>query len=371
MNILIAPDSFKGTLTAQEVCDIIGSAFSETIEDTKITKLPVADGGEGLCSCFEKICGGDRISVRVSGVFGEKINAEYLMLDDKTAVIEMAACAGLTLAGDNPNPETASTYGVGELIADARKRSAKGILLGLGGSATNDCGIGMAAALGWQFVDENGKKVEPVGGNLSEIKKIIPPEKRINIPVTAACDVENPLYGQNGAAFVFAPQKGADREAVLRLDVGLRHISDIIYNDLKINISDIRGAGAAGGMGGGAVAFLNAELKKGIDIILDKADFDKKAKNADIVITGEGRLDFQSVNGKVISGVARRATALDKKVIAICGSRGDGAEEIKNCGVSEMFFATETEKPFDEIIKNCRYDLYNAAVKAAKSRIKN
>lgn len=371
MNILIAPDSFKGTLTAQEVCDIIGSAFSETIQNIKITKLPVADGGEGLCSCFEKICGGKRISAEVSGVFGEKMNAEYLMLDDKTAVIEMAVCAGLTLAGDKPDPETTSTYGVGELICDAHRNGAKAILLGLGGSATNDCGIGMAAALGWKFLDGNGETVEPVGKNLSEIKKIVPPEKKINIPVTAACDVENLLYGENGAAFVFAPQKGADKDAVLRLDMGLRHISDIIYNDIKINISDIKGSGAAGGMGGGAVAFLGAELKKGIDIILDKSDFDEKAKNADLVITGEGRLDFQSVNGKVVSGVARRASALNKKVIAICGSRGNGAEEIKRCGVSELYFATETEKPFDEIIKNCRYDLYNAAIRALKSQIKN
>lgn len=371
MNILIAPDSFKGTLTAHEVCDIIGSAFSETIEDTKITKLPVADGGEGLCSCFEKICAGERISALVSGVFGEKMNAEYLILDDKTAVIEMAACAGLTLVGDNANPETASTYGVGELIADAQRKGTKSVLLGLGGSATNDCGIGMAAALGWRFADENGEAVEPVGKNLSKIKKIIPPEEQISIPVTAACDVENPLYGENGAAFVFAPQKGADKDAVLRLDAGLRHISDVIYNDLKINISDIKGAGAAGGMGAGAVAFLGAELKKGIDIILDKAGFDEKAKKADIVITGEGRLDSQSVNGKVISGVARRASAFNKKVIAICGSRGNGAEEIKKCGVSEMYFATQTEKPFNEIIKNCRYDLYSAAIKAAKFQIKN
>lgn len=371
MNVIVAPDSFKGTLTAQEVCEIIGSAFSDSIEDIKITKLPVADGGEGLCSCFEKICGGERMSTQVSGVFGEKMKAEYLMLGDKTAVIEMAVCAGLTLVKDSPDPEKALTYGVGELIADAEKRGARAILLGLGGSATNDCGIGMAAALGWQFIDENGESIEPVGGNLSKIKKILPPEKRMSIPVTAACDVENPLYGENGAAFVFAPQKGADKEAVLRLDDGLHHISDIIYNDLKIKISDIKGAGAAGGMGGGAVAFLNAELKKGIDIILDKADFDEKAKNADLVVTGEGRLDFQSVNGKVISGVARRAAALGKKVIAICGSKGDGAEEIKKCGVSEMYFATEAEKSFDEIIKNCRYDLYNAAIKAADSQIKN
>ncbi|MBQ4626070.1 MAG: glycerate kinase, partial [Clostridia bacterium] len=261
--------------------------------------------------------------------------------------------------------------GVGELILDAKENGAERILLGLGGSATNDCGFGMASALGYMFTDKNGKELIPMGKTMIDVERITKPEKALELPVTAACDVENPLYGKNGAAFVFAPQKGADKEAVLRLDTGLRHISDIIYNDLKINISDIKGAGAAGGMGGGAVAFLNAVLKKGIDIILDKADFDKKVQNADIVITGEGRLDFQSVNGKVISGVAERAARLNKKVIAICGSRGDGAEKIRECGVSEMYFACEKEKSFDEIIKNCRYDLYNASVKAAKSQIKN
>lgn len=372
MNILIAPDSFKGTLTANEVCDIIGQAFADTIkENINIIKLPAADGGEGLCSCFEKICEGKRISARVSGVFGEKMTADYFMLSDKTAVIEMAVCAGLPLAGENKNPELATTFGVGELIKDAVNNGAKSVLLGLGGSATNDFGIGMASALGWKFVDENGNAVEPIGKNLIEIKKIIPPENPIKIPVIAACDVDNPLYGENGAAFIFAPQKGADENMVKRLDEGLQHISDVLINSLNINVSEVKGAGAAGGMGGGAVAFLNADLKRGIDIILDKSDFDEKAKNADIVITGEGRLDFQSANGKVISGVALRASALGKKVIAICGSRGNGAENIKKCGVSEMHFATESEKPFDEILKNCRYDLYNASVEAAKFQIKN
>lgn len=371
MKILIAPDSFKGTLTASEVCDIIASAFEKTIENTKITKLPVADGGEGLCACFEKICGGKRVTADVSGVFGEKMKADYLMLADGTAVIEMAACAGIMLVDGNPDPEKASTYGVGELIAHATENGATAVLLGLGGSATNDCGIGMAAALGWRFLDENGRDVEPVGKNLSEIKKILPPERKLNIPVVAACDVENPLYGEKGAAFVFAPQKGADEKTVIRLDNGLRNISDIIYKDLNINISDINGAGAAGGMGGGAVAFLGARLKKGIDIILDKAEFDGKANDADLIITGEGRLDFQSADGKVISGVAKRASAFNKKAIAICGSRGEGAERILECGISEMFFATKDKKEFDEIIKNCRSDLYNVSVEAAKSQIKN
>lgn len=368
MNILIAPDSFKGTLTAQEVCDIIGQAFTDTIKDIKITKLPAADGGEGLCACLHNICGGEMIKAEVSGVFFERITAEYLMLSDKTAVIEMASCAGLPLAGNNKNPEKATTYGVGELINHAVKSGAKTILLGLGGSATNDCGFGMAAALGCKFIDRNGAEFIPTGETLLDVAKIIKPEKLIGISVIAACDVDNPLYGENGAAYVFATQKGADEAAVKRLDEGLRHASEIIKRDLLLDIAENKGAGAAGGMGAGAVAFLGAELKKGIDILLDKADFDRKAAEADLIITGEGRLDFQSINGKVISGIAVRAAKQKKKVIAICGSKGRGAEEIKKLGVADLFFSCETEKAFDEIIKKCRGDLYNISVKAAKTQ---
>ncbi|MBR5562519.1 MAG: glycerate kinase [Clostridia bacterium] len=366
MKILIAPDSFKGTLTAQEVCDIIGQAFADTINHIKITKLPAADGGEGLCACLHKICGGKMKEADVSGVFGERMTAEYLMLDNKTAVIEMAVCAGLPLAGDNKNPENATTSGVGELILDAKESGAERILLGLGGSATNDCGFGMASALGWKFIDKNGKEFIPVGRTMIDVERITRPEKSIDIPVVAACDVDNPLYGENGAAYVFAPQKGADSDMVKHLDSGLKHAAEIIVRDLSVDVSDIKGSGAAGGMGAGAVAFLNAELERGIDILLDTADFDSKAAGADLIITGEGRLDFQSVNGKVISGVANRASALGKKVIAICGSKGKGAEEIKKLGVSELYFSSETDKSFDEIIRTCKEDLYNAAVRAAK-----
>ncbi len=366
MKILVAPDSFKGTLTAQEVCDIIGQAFAETIKDSEIIKLPAADGGEGLCACLHKIAGGEIKNALVCGVFGEKISAEYLMLENKTAVIEMAACAGLPLAGDNKNPEKATTFGVGELIKDAVSNGAERILLGLGGSATNDCGAGMAAALGFSFLDENGADFVPTGGTLCRVSKITAPENPIKISVTAACDVENPLYGKNGAAYVFAPQKGADKDTVIRLDKGLRHMAEVIKADCAIDVADIKGSGAAGGMGAGAVAFLSAKLEKGIDILLDVAEFEKKCADADLIITGEGRLDFQSVNGKVISGIAERAAKMNKTVIAICGSRGDGAEKIKSLGVTELYFATETDKPFDEIIRTCKEDLYNAAVRAAK-----
>lgn len=367
MNILIAPDSFKGTLTAQEVCDIIGQAFTDNLNDVKITKLPAADGGEGLCNCLHKICGGEMKAVRVCGVFGEYMTAEYLLLGDNTAVIEMASCAGLPLAGNNKDPEKVTTFGVGELILDAKENGAKRILLGLGGSATNDCGFGMASALGWKFVDKNGNEFIPTGATMIDVVRIIAPDIYFDIPVTAACDVDNPLFGVNGAAYVFAPQKGADSEMVKRLDDGLRYASEIIKRNLHTDVCDIKGAGAAGGMGAGAVAFLNAELRRGIDILLDTADFDSKAAEADLIITGEGRLDYQSVNGKVISGVAKRASLLGKKVIAICGSKGEGSEKIRNLGVSELYFSCAEDKPLDEIIKTCKEDLYIAASEAAKN----
>ena len=363
--VLIAPDSFKGTLEAHEVCEIIGRAFKEVIKDCDITELPVADGGEGLCACLRRAAGGEMKKCEVSGVFGEKMIAEYLMLPDMTAVIETASCAGLPLAGENKDPMRATTLGVGEQIAHAAACGAERILLGLGGSATNDCGAGMASALGWIFKDKNGREFVPAGGTLTDICDILPPENRLDIPVTAACDVDNPLYGERGAAYVFAPQKGADAEAVKILDGGLKNISNLIKAKLGIDVSLIPGAGAAGGMGAGTIAFLGGDLKRGIDIILDITEFDKKASECDLIITGEGRLDSQSVDGKVISGVAKRAAALGKKVITICGCAGDGYEKAREIGVSDMFFSCEKPKPHDELLKTCRDDLCNAAKKAA------
>ncbi len=362
--ILIAPDSFKGTLSAGEVCDIIGSAFSDALDSVDIIKLPVADGGEGLCACIHNFLPGCFRRRTVSGVFGEPMTAEYLVTGD-TAVIETASCAGLPLAGENKNPELATTRGVGELMLDAVSGGAKKILLGLGGSATNDCGTGLASAFGYRFTDSDGNTLDPIGKNLGKIAFIIPPENIPDFSLTAACDVKNPLYGETGAAYVFAPQKGADGDMVRRLDDGLKNIARVIEKDLGVHVSSIQGSGAAGGMGAGCAAFFGAELKPGIDIILDAAGFDEKAAQADLVITGEGRLDGQSVNGKVISGVAKRAYALGKKVIAICGSKGDGAENIKECGVSEMYFSCPAPESFEKIVRTCREDLYRAAKECA------
>jgi glycerate 2-kinase len=363
---LLAPDSFKGTLTAGEVCDIIGRAIFSVIPGAKIKRLPAADGGEGLSSTLHKILGGRWVRAIVSGVFNEPMNAGYAILPNGTAVIDMSACAGLPLAGENKNPAEASTRGVGELIKDAVKRGSNTIILGLGGSATNDCGIGMAAALGYRFLDCYNKELNPVGSSMSGVERILRPKVMPTVTVTAACDVDNPLFGGEGAAYVFAPQKGADSRMVKELDDGLRNMAAIIQKDLKIEVGSIAGAGAAGGMGAGVAAFLGGTLRSGIDLMLDAGNFDALMEDADYVITGEGRMDAQSVRGKVPAGVAERAAKKGKPVIAVCGSLGEGAEKMADCGITAMYAATDKPLSIEELKLTCREDLFKITVKAIK-----
>ncbi len=361
MNILISPDSFKGTLTSQEVCDIVESAIKKRIKTCNITKLPVADGGEGLCSSLRLSVGGQNISAETVDPFGNKILADYVVLNNGTAAIEMASCAGLPLVGNLANPLKTTTYGVGLLISNAVSRGVKTIILGLGGSATNDCGIGMAKALGFSFVDDCGREVEPTGESMINVSKIIKPEVLPPVNIIAACDVTNPLYGMNGAAHVYAPQKGADDKAVKLLDFGLRHIAEVIKRDIGKDVSKIPGAGAAGGLGAGAVAFLNAELKSGIDIVLDAVGFDDKLTGADLVITGEGKLDSQSSQGKVISGICSRAKEKNIPVFAVCGCV-DKTTSLEELGITKLFVSTDTKVPLETLKKTAKERLYNAAL---------
>ena len=360
MNILLSPDSFKGTLTSSEVCDIIESALRNRIPDCNVIKLPAADGGEGLCSSFANFIDGEWISAESKDPFGLSLRAEYYMLKSGAAVIETASCAGLPLAGDRADPTVTTTAGVGMLIRDAVNRGAKRIVLGLGGSATNDCGAGMASELGFVFLDKNGNAFVPVGGTLADIEHIISPKEPFGVPVTAACDVTNPLFGADGAAYVFAPQKGANAEQVGLLDRGLHHMADILKRDLNFNSENLPGAGAAGGLGAGASAFLNAELRSGIDIVLDESGFDKLAANADIVITGEGRFDSQSVNGKVMSGVCRRAAKEGAKVYAVCGCASNDADPAA-LGIEKLFVSSDGTHSMDELQLSCRQELFDAA----------
>lgn len=340
-NFILVPDSFKGTLSAIEVCNIMKSSIKNLYKDANIISVPVADGGEGTVDAFLYALGGEKKSIWVSDAFNEqKILAHYAMLKDDIAVIEMAACAGLPLVKNRLEADKTTTFGVGELIIDAINSGAKKIILGLGGSATNDGGCGMATALGVKFKDEQDQEFIPTGGTLSQIYKIDMNNiysKIKDIEFISMCDVDNPLCGRLGASAVFAPQKGADEDMVKSLDEGLAHLAKIIKRDLHIEVKDIKGAGAAGGLGAGSIAFLQSKLTKGIDVILDTINFDKLVSKADIVFTGEGKFDSQSLHGKVVMGVANRSQKYKTPVIVVTGAIGENIQEAYNKGITAIF----------------------------------
>lgn len=351
-NFILVPDSFKGTLSAIEVCNIMKSLIKNLYKDANIISVPVADGGEGTVDAFLYALGGEKKSIWVSDAFNEqKILAHYAMLKDNIAVIEMAACAGLPLVKNRLEPDKTTTFGVGELIIDAINSGAKKIILGLGGSATNDGGCGMAAALGVKFKDEQDQEFIPTGGTLSQIYKIDMNNiysKIKDIEFISMCDVDNPLCGRLGASAVFAPQKGADEDMVKSLDEGLAHLAKIIKRDLHIEVKDIKGAGAAGGLGAGSIAFLQSKLTKGIDVILDTINFDELVSKADIVFTGEGKFDSQSLHGKVVMGVANRSQKYKTPVIVVTGAIGENIQEAYNKGITAIFSINKEPMEFSK-----------------------
>lgn len=351
-NFILVPDSFKGTLSAIEVCNIMKSSIKNLYKDANIISVPVADGGEGTVDAFLYALGGEKKSIWVSDAFNEqKILAHYAMLKDDIAVIEMATCAGLPLVKNRLEPDKTTTFGVGELIIDAIDSGAKKIILGLGGSATNDGGCGMAVALGVKFKDEQDQEFIPTGGTLSQIYKIdmnnIYPKIK-DVEFISMCDVDNPLCGRLGASAVFAPQKGADEDMVRLLDEGLAHLAKIIKRDLHIEVKDIKGAGAAGGLGAGSIAFLQSKLTKGIDVILDTINFDELVSKADIVFTGEGKFDSQSLHGKVVMGVAKRSQKYKTPVIVVTGAIGENIQEAYNKGITAIFSINKEPMEFSK-----------------------
>jgi glycerate kinase len=286
----------------------------------------------------------------------EEMMGFYGLLPDGTAVVEMAAAAGLPLVGDRLEPDRTTTYGVGELMAAAAERGAKRMILGLGGSATNDGGCGAAAALGVRFLDEQGESFVPTGGTLNRIAKIdISGQKKLP-EITVMCDIDNPLCGPTGASAVFGPQKGATPEMVPVLDANLQHLADIAARDLGVEMAEMPGAGAAGGMGGGAVAFWNGKLQMGIETVLDTVDFDTAVQGARLVFTGEGRLDSQSLQGKVISGVAKRAAAKGVPVIALVGDVDESGYQAYDIGVDAIFSINRLAIPFSQAVQRSPED---------------
>ena len=346
---VVVSDSFKGTVSSREICEIAQRVIPRHFPACEVVCIPVADGGEGTVDCFIQAMGAQRVEVTVTNALGEKSAAAYARIGE-LAIIEMAAAAGLPQVGALRCPGTATTYGVGELIAHAVDSGCRKILLGLGGSATNDGGCGCAAALGVRFYDADGQSFVPVGDTLGRIARIDTAEAEAllrSVEITVMCDVTNPLYGPTGAAYVFAPQKGADAEKVKSLDAGLRHFGDVIRSQYGLDVGAMPGAGAAGGMGAGCVALLGGMIQSGIDAVLDVTGFDRQLEGADLVITGEGRIDSQSADGKVISGVARRTKAKGIPLIAIAGGIADSAGAVYDIGVSAMFSTDRAALPVD------------------------
>ncbi len=350
--ILLVPDSFKGTLSSRQVCQVMAGQLRRFFPQAQVKSIPVADGGEGSVEAFLAAAGGERRTRTVTGPFGEPVEAFYGILGDgRTAVIEMAACAGLPLAEGRLNPERATTYGVGELLLAAKEAGCTKAILGLGGSCTNDGGVGAAAALGAKFTRADGTAFVPTGGTLGEIAALdVSPVAQAlqGMELTAMCDIDNPLYGDAGAAAVFAPQKGADEAMVARLDAGLRHLGQVAARCLGRDFSHLPGAGAAGGLGFGMAAFCGAQLRMGIDAVLDAVGFDSLLPGTDVVFTGEGKIDSQSVRGKVVSGVAARCRKAGVPVVAVVGQIGQGFEEMYQQGLTAVFSINRAAQPFAE-----------------------
>lgn len=358
--IVVACDSFKGSFSSLEASRIIAGVIKNKNPDCEIIVLPIADGGEGTVDAYFYALGSEKINVKVkSPLFGD-VTAQYAMLKDKTAVLEMAQASGLTLEKKN-DPLLASTFGTGQMILHALNHGAKKILLGLGGSATTDGGAGCVEALGALLTDKENKPIPHGGSGLLQLEKIdlSTMDSRLQtVPITALCDVDNPLYGENGAAYVFSPQKGATQKQARLLDSGLRRLADVAKKTLKKDYAFLKGAGAAGGMGFCVTAMLGGELKSGIDSILDAADFEVIAKNADLIITGEGKLDSQSLMGKAIGGIVRRSKGTP--VAAIVGTNSLTAEQTKLFGLYDVIETNPEHLLFEQIKPNAKNMLVQA-----------
>lgn len=349
--VIVISDSFKGSLSSSAIARTAEDVIRQFFPLCQVIGLPVADGGEGTVECFLEAVGGQRVTVPVTGPWGESIEAAYARMGD-TAVVEMAAAASLPMVGQRLDPSQTTTYGVGQLLRHAVEQGANHLVLGLGGSATNDGGCGAAAAMGVVFRNAAGETFTPVGETLCEIASIDCTEVKAllkGVTVEVMCDIDNPLCGDRGAAAVFGPQKGADAAMVRRLDDGLAYLAEIIQRDLGKSVADLPGAGAAGGFGGGAAAFFGAVLRPGIEVVLDLVHFDEQLNGCDLVLTGEGRMDGQSLGGKVPIGVSRRAKRQNVPVVAIVGVTGPGIEPVYGEGITAVFTTNREALPFETI----------------------
>lgn len=370
--IVIATDSFKESMSAKEAGLAIQDGFKAVFDDAiHYDIIPMADGGEGTTDALKEALNAKTYTIPVHDPLHRSIEASYARSDDdQIAIIEMAASSGLDLLSkDERNPLITSTYGVGEMILDALNHHVSKIILGIGGSATNDGGSGMLCALGAQFLDAQHQPLQLGGGYLSELAHIDISnlDQRLkDVTFEVACDVTNPLLGPNGATEVYGPQKGVDAKMIPKLDSALATYHDMIEQELNLNVKDIPGAGAAGGLGTGILAFFNASLSKGIDIVLKETDFSRRVQDADLVITGEGKMDAQTVFGKTPIGVAKAAKVHHIPVIAICGSLGEGYQDVYNHGIDSAFSLIEQPEALPSLLSNGKRNMTHTAENIAR-----
>lgn len=356
MKIIIAPDSFKGSMDSIHITKIIEKAAKEIFPSCETVKIPIADGGEGTVDAMISILHGTADYLEVAGPLYEPVKAKYGILDERTVIIEMSAASGLPLVLEQErNPLNTTTYGTGELIKNALDKGYSNIIIAIGGSATNDGGIGAMEALGVRFLDKQGKQLKGVGKNLIhiediDIQNIHPKIREANI--TVMCDVENPLTGENGATYVYGRQKGGTDKVLEELEQGMLHYQQVIEKKMGVDRMMTKGAGAAGGLGGALLVFLNAKLQSGIKTVLETIHFNHLLEDADLVVTGEGKLDAQSAFGKVLAGVGRESKKKGVPVAAVVGCMGEGAESIYSCGVDSAISTINNVMSLDEAMEN-------------------
>lgn len=370
--IVIAPDSFKESMAAIEVADAIERGFAKVFPNTTVfDKIPMADGGEGTTEALVNALNASYRKVTVKNPINKTITASYgYAYETNTAIIDMASASGLDLiAEEDKNPLITTSYGTGQLINDAIEQGAQHIILGIGGSATNDGGVGMLSALGCKFLDSDNQTLKAGGAALAKLSHIdmsnLNPKLK-DTTIEVACDVTNPLLGKYGASEIYGRQKGATEDMIKQLDAALTRYHDVIEQQLNVSVKDIEGAGAAGGLGTGLLAFLNANLAKGIDIVLKETQFTQRVKDADLVITGEGKMDHQTIYGKTPIGVSHAAQRFNVPVIAIAGSLGEGYQAVYEHGISSVFSILQQPCSLSDALENGRKYMEQTAENIAR-----
>ncbi len=365
MKFIFSPDSFKGTMTSIEVIEILEKKAKEHFPGCEVVKIPIADGGEGTVESLVMGCNGTEVSMKVKDPEGNQIEAIYGVINKDTAIIEMAQASGLTLVKGEKNPLYTTSYGTGEMIVHAMEQGYRKLTIGIGGSATNDGGLGALMALGVKFYDASGQLINDGNGfNLRHVAKVDNSELNPLVKeceVKVICDVSNPLLGDQGATYIYGPQKGGTPDRLIELEAGMKNFVEIIKKDLGLSFEDTPGAGAAGGLGYAFITFMNAELVRGIDAVLDLVQFEKLLQDVDLVVTGEGNMDRQTASyGKVPVGVAERCKKHNVPVVAVVGGLADGIDDIYETGLSAIVPVVTRAMPLEEVLANAKDILENA-----------